>query len=159
MGQVSPGSTIQFQRISWDNARALDISLNKWLKSLQDSVSSRRADKLMSLQNVVSTVLRTATPKLHVDLEVLNRPQVVYRQAGLFPHAMSNKSHFFEAGDSAILVEFGTMTLDFRLRARIHAFETAVKERDSVYSKAIRAFCPCIRSTMVRSFFRCPVRA
>lgn len=51
-----------------------------------------------------------------------------------------------QAGDSAILVEYGPMNLDFALRARIHAFESGVCKKNVT---GIRAFSPCIRSTMV----------
>lgn len=55
---------------------------------------------------------------------------------------------FRQASDSAILVEFGEMTLDLTVRARIHAFETEIKARGI---PGIWALAPCIRSTMVSS--------
>lgn len=50
------------------------------------------------------------------------------------------------------MVEFGTMTLDFAIRARIHAFETEVRKRAI---PGVWFLAPCIRSTMVsiRSMF------
>ena len=53
-----------------------------------------------------------------------------------------------QAGDSALLVEFGGMELDFNNRARVHALELKLKDMES---KHITGLCPCIRSTMVRS--------
>ncbi len=41
----------------------------------------------------------------------------------------ANLTDFFEAGDSAILVEFGAMKLDVFMRARIHAFQVNVQQR------------------------------
>lgn len=52
-----------------------------------------------------------------------------------------------QAGDSAILVEYGDWILDFNLRARIHAFEQSLQKRDI---RGVWAMSPCIRSTMVR---------
>ena len=53
---------------------------------------------------------------------------------------------FPQAGDSAILIEYGEMTLDFAVRARIHALEMAIKD---LQVDGIQEFAPCIRSTMV----------
>ncbi|PSR81273.1 hypothetical protein PHLCEN_2v6433 [Hermanssonia centrifuga] len=64
------------------------------------------------------------------------RPKVVFRERS-----------FHKAGDSAILVEYGDLILDFELRARIHAFETELQRRDV---PGIWTTSPCIRSTMVR---------
>ena len=52
----------------------------------------------------------------------------------------------WQAGDSAILVEFGELDLDVVSRARVHAFETALRTQalDGIW-----ALTPCIRSTMV----------
>ncbi|KAF7427799.1 hypothetical protein PC9H_007015 [Pleurotus ostreatus] len=49
------------------------------------------------------------------------------------------------AGDSAILVDFGEMRLDFSIRALVHAFELEVR---GARVDAIKRLCPCIRSTM-----------
>ncbi|KDQ27267.1 hypothetical protein PLEOSDRAFT_1042673 [Pleurotus ostreatus PC15] len=51
----------------------------------------------------------------------------------------------FVAGDSAILVDFGEMRLDFSIRALVHAFELEVL---GARVDAIKRLCPCIRSTM-----------
>ncbi len=44
------------------------------------------------------------------------------------------------------MIEFGAMTLDFAIRARIHAFETEVRNRAI---PGVWFLAPCIRSTMV----------
>ncbi|KAI0794783.1 biotin carboxylase C-terminal domain-containing protein [Fomes fomentarius] len=53
-------------------------------------------------------------------------------------------------GDSAILVEFGKMQLDFAVQVRIHAFEAEVRRR---VIPGIWFLAPCIRSTMVHFNF------
>lgn len=53
-----------------------------------------------------------------------------------------------QAGDSALLVEYGECILDFSLRARVHALEQAVRRFEV---PGIWAMSPCIRSTMVRN--------
>ncbi len=49
-------------------------------------------------------------------------------------------------GDSAILVEFGKMQLDFAVQVQIHAFEAEVRRR---VIHGIWFLAPSIRSTMV----------
>jgi hypothetical protein len=86
-------------------------------------------------------------PKLFVIPNTENTSRVVLRQVELFIIIrLIPPFHYYQAGDSAILVEYGEMTLDFTLRARIHAFETILKQRNIA---GILAFCPCVRSTMV----------
>ncbi len=58
----------------------------------------------------------------------------------------ANLTNFFEAGDSAILVEFGAMKLDVFVRARIHAFQVNVQAKSI---PGIGVLCPCIRSILV----------
>lgn len=70
-------------------------------------------------------------PKLHVVPARGEQPRAIFRQAG----------------DSAILVEYGALLLDFHVRARVHAFERKLAEREVA---GIWSMAPCIRSTMVR---------
>lgn len=70
-------------------------------------------------------------PKLQVLAARNERPQVVFRQAG----------------DSAILVEYGEPLLDFYVRARVQAFERELAARKVA---GVWSMAPCIRSTMVR---------
>jgi urea carboxylase len=41
LGQLSPGSTVQFRRISWTDARALEILYDEWLGSVRAMVSKK----------------------------------------------------------------------------------------------------------------------
>lgn len=81
-------------------------------------------------------------PKLFV---VSGFPSVVLRQVRYYLQFMRLLKHY-QAGDSAILVEYGEMTLEFSLRARVHAFEAILKQLNI---PGLLAFCPCVRSTMV----------
>lgn len=128
---MSPGSTVRFQRITWAEARRLDHDLTKWLKDIEHFVSNP-SSLTPSFSVHIDADSETQDPKLLVipSREGTDSPRVVFRQAG----------------DSAILIEYGPMMLDFSLRARIHAFESAARRRNI---PGLRAFCPCIRSTMV----------
>lgn len=69
-------------------------------------------------------------PKLRVIPAKGARPRVIFRQAG----------------DSAILVEYGELLLDFHQRARIHAFESELRRQEL---RGVWTMSPCIRSTLV----------
>ncbi|KAJ7601111.1 allophanate hydrolase subunit 2-domain-containing protein [Mycena floridula] len=129
LGQLSPGNTVRFRPISWDDARALEIQTTQWLTAMHNMVNCG-APLLLSLQSIDLGPAEVFQTKLMViENSGSKRPRVVFRQAG----------------DSAILVEYGDMSLDFAIRARIHALETEIMQRNL---GGIRAFCPCIRSTM-----------
>ncbi|KAI0028655.1 urea carboxylase [Vararia minispora EC-137] len=129
LGQLHPGCTIRLQRISWASAKNLLDERDRWLGAVQEYMqgsSPRAAPSLMAYavhedEAILDSMLRFVTVEGH--------PAAVFRQAG----------------DSAILVEYGTMKLDFSVRARIHAFESIVESQNV---RGIIGFGPCIRSTM-----------
>ncbi|KAH0835743.1 allophanate hydrolase subunit 2-domain-containing protein [Lanmaoa asiatica] len=129
LGQLSPGSTVMFKRISWAEAQIGAQAARLWTEDVQSAVSgstvpTRAAPSTESKSRHFSPILQKIVPPVGSP-----RPAVTFRQAG----------------DSAILVEYGQMKLDFHLRARVHALETEAQERkvDGIWS-----FAPCIRSTM-----------
>ncbi|KAJ7244619.1 urea amidolyase [Mycena haematopus] len=119
VGQLSPGCTLEFRRISWENSVKLQSHNERWLEGMGREYEGGIGDLQLEFED------KPQDPKLFV----FKTPSFVLRQAG----------------DSAILVEFGEMTLDFTLRARVHAFETILKKRNV---HGLLAFCPCVRSTM-----------
>ena len=133
LGQLRPGSTIRFQPVSYEQARELYLAQEKFFLEFQGSIKSPISfpQPLPSFQMTDGNI----NPRLHqTSPEPSSRPPVVFRQAG----------------DSAILVEFGDMMLDFAIRARIHAFEAEVRRRAV---PGVWFLAPCIRSTMVSSSF------
>ncbi|KAJ6550228.1 allophanate hydrolase subunit 2-domain-containing protein [Mycena capillaripes] len=125
LGQLSAGSTVEFRRISWANSTTLHARNTAWLERVQRHDETQATE----LQLDFAIADHPQDPKLFVILEAEQSPRVALRQAG----------------DSAILIEYGEMVLDFTLRARVHAFETLFTQRNI---PGILAFCPCIRSTM-----------
>ncbi|TFK80957.1 urea carboxylase [Polyporus arcularius HHB13444] len=128
LGQLRAGNTVQFKRISHDQA----MSLYKDQEQLLDTLADPPSTGLPS-------------PPASANLEDLNIDPRLYT----VPPDASTKHPgvvFRQAGDSAILVEFGNMVLDFAIRARIHAFETEVRKPGM---PGIWSLAPCIRSTMV----------
>ncbi|KAI0046085.1 urea carboxylase [Auriscalpium vulgare] len=138
LGQLSPGCTLQFERVSWSEARRLKAEEAQWTADVETATSGTFTEG--TTVERMQTPSSARDPKLHVTAASSNsvRPQVVYRQAG----------------DSAILVEYGPMQLDFNIRARVHAFELAAHARRI---PGVVAFGPCIRSTMVCIPNLCPV--
>ncbi|KAJ6506862.1 allophanate hydrolase subunit 2-domain-containing protein [Mycena sanguinolenta] len=119
LGQLSAGYTLEFRRISWAHTTKLQTRNERWLERMRIQCEGDVADLQPEFED------QPQDPKLFVSVT----PPFVLRQAG----------------DSGILVEFGGMSLDFTLRARVHAFETILKERNV---HGLQAFCPCVRSTM-----------
>ncbi|THG95497.1 hypothetical protein EW026_g6172 [Hermanssonia centrifuga] len=127
LGQLRPGNTLQFKRISYTDSIKLYSAVEDYFTPGSNSAA------LSSFLQIPVYEDSPHDPKLHVIPAEMDskRPKVVFR----------------EAGDSAILVEYGDLILDFELRARIHAFETELQRRDV---PGIWTTSPCIRSTMVR---------
>ncbi|KAA1476448.1 urea carboxylase [Dentipellis sp. KUC8613] len=130
LGQLRPGSTVRFERVSFADAMRLKDSLDATLRAMEEAIACGNG-RVDPPPEVVLDKKAPMDAKLHIIEQTGERPCVVFRQAG----------------DSAILVEYGPLLLDFNLRARIHAFETVVKERGV---KGVLSFGPCIRSTMCR---------
>ncbi|THH06190.1 hypothetical protein EW145_g4258 [Phellinidium pouzarii] len=128
-GQLRPGDSIQFVRISYDDSARLSEQCDKWLETVLALSSGFNASSF-NLLEFSPKERAPRDPKLHNIPATSGKPKVVFRQAG----------------DSAILVEYGEMKLDFAIRARIHAFETAVRHS---HIPGIKELAPCIRSTMV----------
>ncbi|KAJ7500978.1 allophanate hydrolase subunit 2-domain-containing protein [Mycena galericulata] len=123
LGQLSAGCTIEFRRVSWADAMLLHAGNTRWLRAIQDNDPTPSYDLQVEYQD------QPRDPKLYIIPQRNETPQVVLRQAG----------------DSAILVEYGEMRVDFNIRARLHAFQTVLNE---FKVPGILALCPCIRSTM-----------
>lgn len=128
LGQLSPGSTVTFRRISWQDAQACMKALFRWIEAVQAVVAGSQphvgfVDDALEDKELSGILHRNERSPGSP------RPAVTFRQAG----------------DSAILVEYGEMHLDFIIRARVHALESEVRKRNV---KGIWVFAPCIRSTM-----------
>ncbi|KZV63052.1 urea carboxylase [Peniophora sp. CONT] len=133
LGQLHPGCTLTFERVSWEAAQSLKREIDLWVRAVSDSTRGLSSSFVEPIGSSISIPSKPASaphdPRFHVIEEDQRRPKVVFRQAG----------------DSAILVEYGSMELDLTLRARIHAFEVAVGKKSI---DGIVGFGPCIRSTM-----------
>ncbi|KAJ7706503.1 allophanate hydrolase subunit 2-domain-containing protein [Mycena metata] len=125
LGQLSAGATIEFRRVSWADAMSLRAQNINWLEQIREHDSTQN----VGLQFEADLPDHPQDPKLLSIPGTQTSPRVVLRKAG----------------DSAILVEYGEMVLDFSVRAGVHAFETILKQRNI---PGIVAFCPCVRSTM-----------
>ena len=129
LGQLRAGSTIRFQRVTFKEAQDLYRAQENFFRGLQVSIefSSSFPPSLPLFQ----------TSDGHIDPRLHETPPSLPRRSSVV---------FRQAGDSAILVEFGDMELDFVIRAQIHAFETEVRKRAT---PGVWFLAPCIRSTMV----------
>jgi urea carboxylase len=142
VGQLSPGCTVEFRRVSWAVSTRLTARNVSWLSQI--SKEETQTSNLLLAAEIADT---PQDPKLFVVPASETRPLVVLRQVSpsLIPFWLESEI-ISQAGDSAILIEYGEMSVNFHLRARIHALETILKKREI---SGILAFCPCVRSTMV----------
>lgn len=140
VGQVKPGDKINFRRLSFDEALALELAQDQAIEQLAPVVSSTEHH---STWHSISTYLKglfsrkevqpeTSSACIVASLEATEqRPIVTYRQAG----------------DKYILLEYGQNVLDLRLRFRIHALMEALKQSPIV---GIHELSPGVRSLQIR---------
>ncbi|KZT03045.1 urea carboxylase [Laetiporus sulphureus 93-53] len=133
LGQLRPGNTVRFIRISFDQAIGMIGQRQHYFDRLIQCILQHNAKEAGAVELFARHYEdMSQSPKLHVIEPKIGslRPRVVFRQAG----------------DSAVLAEYGELLLDFNLRARIHAFEMEIQRRNV---PGIWALAPCIRSTMI----------
>ncbi|MDN5753579.1 MAG: carboxyltransferase domain-containing protein, partial [Nitrosospira sp.] len=125
MGQLKPGDSVRFCRMSMEQALALE--------KLQDATIQRlRAPKIIPAPPAVSGTMDS--PILHRIPESSRQVQVVYRQSG----------------DKYLLVEYGPPELDLNLRFRAHALMEWVQASiDAGRLKGIVDLTPGIRSLQI----------
>jgi urea carboxylase len=119
MGQLRPGDTVRFVRLSQAEAERLEAAQDAAIAGLTSSPASGAEVKDL-----------LATPILHRTPLSDNPVEVVYRRAG----------------DKYLLVEYGPLVLDLNLRFRVHALMTAL-EADTI--PGILDLTPGIRSLQV----------
>ncbi|KAH9475545.1 Putative urea carboxylase [Psilocybe cubensis] len=134
LGQLGPGNTIEFRRISWSSAIQRSVSNIQWLEAVEQSCSSH---KLKETSISRFTLLDT-------DVKDTEYPTVLHVRH-VDRDALAKRVTFRQAGGTAILVEFGAMHLDLFVRARIHAFQGIVNGKGI---SGLRFLCPCIRSIL-----------
>ncbi|WP_273426252.1 urea carboxylase [Marinobacter sp.] len=117
LGQLKAGDKVQFVPVSQDQAVALR-------EALDESVS------LLTAATTTVTPIKPQTPILASLSTDEHETGVVYRAAG----------------DNYVLVEYGPMELDIRLRFRAHALMLWLRERDH---ESILELTPGIRSLQV----------
>ncbi|KAG6917630.1 hypothetical protein DXG01_001737 [Tephrocybe rancida] len=147
LGQVQPGNTIIFRRISWTFSQKLQQASNDWdlaIASFLDASNEPAHDLRIPWSIDITDTSQTSI--LHREGQ--KDEQVTYRQVMLVRDLTSKlpvADRIVKAGDSSILVEFGPMKLDLDVRARIHAFQARLGASSSA---GLLKMCPCIRSIM-----------
>lgn len=78
LGQINPGSTIEFRRVSWKEAVRLNDAPNKWLAEIKALVANPNTRATGYSPYIVDLKDTSQLPILHV--EGSGRKQVVFRQ-------------------------------------------------------------------------------
>jgi urea carboxylase len=120
MGQLRPGDTVRFKRLSQAQAERMEAAQDAAIASLAAPAAP----------TLVADSGPLAEPVLHRTPDTDNPVAVVYRRAG----------------DKYLLVEYGPLVLDLNLRFRVHALMTQLKH-DAV--PGILDLTPGIRSLQV----------
>jgi len=119
MGQLKPGDTIRFKRLSPEEAADLDRRREKWLQDLGEF------------------------PKLVCSGEGENSPEILYdNQAADEEERMVIR----RSGDRNLLIEFGPLKLELNLRFRAHVLMEAIESQNL---PGILDLTPGIRSLQV----------
>jgi urea carboxylase len=124
VGQVRPGDRIQFRRIGYDEAAALETLQDRQIETLQDAPPFESLPLPARSSTVSETVLAELSPSAH-------RPAVAYRQAG----------------DNYVLLEYGENVLDLALRLRVHLLMEALRAQPI---EGIQELSPGVRSLQIR---------
>jgi len=118
LGQLKAGDKIEFIPVDIETAVKLAKQQNDTIKALQDTCSKE------------ITSNRETTPVIRSIAKTDKTPQVVYRPAG----------------DRYLLIEYGPLVLDIRLRFRVHALMLHLEKLDHPH---ILELTPGIRSLQV----------
>ena len=102
MGQLKPGDTVRFNRVSVDEAAAL--------RQECESVFKHQPTPLTIITSGSASALKQAAVISHAQLA--DGTEIVFRRAG----------------DDYLLIEFGALILDMQLRCRVHALMIAIQE-------------------------------
>jgi urea carboxylase len=102
MGQLKPGDTVRFKRLTRQQANALQLEQDAGIDSLATAAFAKLSANHAPLRS----------PVLHHLTVEGEKPDLVIRQSG----------------DSALLIEMGPLMLDMELRFRIQALMKAVEE-------------------------------
>ncbi|KAI9187782.1 hypothetical protein H9P43_002173 [Blastocladiella emersonii ATCC 22665] len=120
VGQLRPGDRVRFELVAWDAARDAQRLIDEGVRDL-------KADATLG------AIAGSGESKaVLVDMPPAgDRPRTVYRQAG----------------DRALLIEYGDDTLDLRLRFRVHALMQAVSATADLF---VRELVPGVRSLQIQ---------
>ncbi len=103
MGQLRPGDTVRFKRLSQAQAERMEAAQDAAIASLADPAAPELVPDTQAL----------AEPVLHRTPDTDNPVAVVYRRAG----------------DKYLLIEYGPLVLDLNLRFRVHALMTHLQAK------------------------------
>ena len=120
MGQLRPGDTVRFKRLSQGEAERMEAAQDTAIASLSAPAASA----------LVADAGPLAEPVLHRTPDTDNPVAVVYRRAG----------------DKYLLIEYGPLVLDLNLRFRVHALMTHLQ---AMAVPGILDLTPGIRSLQV----------
>jgi urea carboxylase len=134
MGQLKPGDTVRFCRMSMEQALALEKLQDTTIRHLRTPKTIPQVREPTRGTSSPGSPDAMAAPILHSIPRTVAQVEVVYRQAG----------------DKNLLVEYGPLELDLNLRFRAHALMEHLQGAvDTGRLKGILDLTPGIRSLQI----------
>ena len=134
MGQLKPGDTVRFCRMSMEEALALEKLQDTTIRHLRIPKAIPQVREPAKGASSLGSPSAMAEPILHSIPRTAVQVEVVYRQAG----------------DKNLLVEYGPLELDLNLRFRAHALMEHLQGAvDAGRLKGILDLTPGIRSLQI----------
>lgn len=145
IGQLHPGDKVSFQLLTLEEAQQLRQKQEEFLKKIAESVRSLKEidGDDWSSEEIAEDHRGQAALKLPSSKRLLPPDYpILYRDKKNIPLPVTIRC----AGDEYLLVEYGEMELDLRLRLRAHSLMQAIKEEQII---PVIDLTPGIRSLQV----------
>ena len=140
LGQMKAGDTMQYHRVSLEDALKLRRRINDFIDGIAKACSNN--GDFTAIESLDYSTLPFSTTAGHYERAVLsrieaktNRPQVLYRQVGsIFYPTLYNIlakgmiAEIIQGGDDYLLVEYGEGSFDLNHRCRVTALTKALIE-------------------------------
>lgn len=134
VAQAPPGASINFQQISYDDARG---ALNK-MRAVWDAIRSGNEAEVKSIS-------ANWSPQWVQKASVDTSPAIIDELDPARGDKAEMKVVYRMSGDEHVLIEYGKIELDLAYRLRIGMLMDNLKPR-----KVVKELCPGVRSVLVR---------
>lgn len=134
VSQATPGTTVRFRQLSYDDARSALKSMRKVWEAVRGGYIRR-----------ASSIARTWSPMWSSDATPVDESAIIASIDPAAGESAALKVCYRLFGDEHVLVEYGEIDLDLAYRMRVHTLMDALRPQSWV-----KELCPGVRSLLVR---------